>query len=100
MSDEHKVEKAAWKRSRAADYAVRLLTLEFVKQFYSLFENHMLYAVENDSRFEYSAAQQFCFRSLELPLMFATPWEEIARPVQIKRPARVPAELVELDDEE
>lgn len=46
VSGEEKANKAAWKRSKAADHAICLLTLEFFKHLHSLLENNTLYALQ------------------------------------------------------
>lgn len=58
-----------------------------------------MYALENDKLFEWRAVQRFCSSAPALPLLFATPEDEIAHPLKFKRPEKSRAAVVELDAE-
>lgn len=97
MNGEKKVDKAAWKCSKAVDYTMRLLRLEFSEHLQVSLENNALCDLEDNKVFEWSAVHRFNFTLPALRLVFATPGNETAHPLHIERPAMSPAGVVQLD---
>lgn len=79
-----KGDKTGKERSRAADCAVRLLTLEYLKQLHGVVENSIPYPLEDKKLFMGSAVQQFCFTAPALPLAVATSENETAHLLHIE----------------
>lgn len=64
VNGEEKGDKAAWERSRPADHAMRMPTLEFSKHLPAPIGNNMIYTLENDELFGLGAMEQFCLTAL------------------------------------
>lgn len=100
MNNGEKVDKAARERSEPADRSMRLRTLKLFKHVHSILGNIAFHALWDDMVFEWGAVKQFYFTSPAPPVMFATLGDEIAQLSQIKRPAKSPVEVMQLNDEE
>lgn len=90
---------AARERSQAADHAMRVLSLGFLKRLHGRLGNRMLYAVKNEKLFKWSAAQQLCFTASALPLALETLKNEVPYFSQVERPATSQAEVLRFDDD-
>lgn len=100
LNGEEEVHKAAWERSEAAAYVMRLLTSELVRYLHGLLGNSTLYAPEDLKLFEWSAMKKFSLTASALPLVFAILGDETGQTLHIERPASSLAEVVELEKEE
>lgn len=77
---------------------MRVLTSEFLKYLRGHPENSILYALEGEELFEWCAVQPLFLKASALRLVSATPGDKTARTLDVKRPAKSPAEVVKLDD--
>lgn len=57
-----------------------------------------MYAAEGDKLFEWSAVDQFFFTASALPVVSGNLGNKNPHPLKIKRPAKSPAEVVQLVD--
>lgn len=71
MNSEREAGSAAWKRSGPADYEMRLLLSEFLKQLHGLLGTSSFYALEIKVLLEWSPEQQFRITAPALTHVFA-----------------------------
>lgn len=80
---ENEMDRAAWERFGAVDYAMLLFTLRFLSHLHALLGTNSLYTLDGDKLLEWDAIEQLRLTTPALSLLFASLLYEFVQPLRI-----------------